>query len=134
MIPNQKHRRYASRALARLWLALLLAATPVLTFAGGVSVFAADEMTPTRADQAPCHEGGGQSMDSAQQADCQHCAGDGPASQCHCCDFAAPAGLAGLGSGPAGPPQADMPVRLPVSKPLPHSPGEPLYRPPITSA
>ncbi len=134
MIPSQTDRRHASRALARLWLVLLLVLTPLLTFAGGTPVSSADGDggSVSLADQPmPCHEGDGQPL---QQPACPHCAGDGTASQCHCCDFAAPAGLSRLAAGLTTPPQAGMLRRLPASDPLPDSPGDLLYRPPIIRA
>jgi len=78
----------------------------------------------------PCHTDAGQAAEPAQPA-CPHCAGEGPLSQCQCCGFAAPAGLISLDPGPAAAPADGMPAHLKITDPLPESPGDRFYRPPI---
>lgn len=128
---SRNHRR----ASARLLLSLLLVIAPLLANAAGISMMisGADTATPVSA-QMPCHSGDTQPMkaSTAAQADaCPHCDGDSPASQCHCCGHAAPAGLSFQTAihpdrHPDGPP-----LRLATADPLPDSLGDRLYRPPI---
>ena len=119
--------------LARIMLALLLALAPVLTFAGGVLAAAsADRDIVTQADQQmPCHGGAGQQAEAASHAGCPHCSDGDQLSQCHCCDYAAPAGLISLDLGPATPPVDGIRSRLRTTDPLPESAADRLYRPPI---
>jgi hypothetical protein len=128
-------RRNRSRVSARLLLALLLVLAPLLANAAGIPMMISgpDAATPVSA-QMPCHSGDQQPLQAAasvQQDACPHCTGDGPASQCHCCGQATPAGLSFLpGIHPDR--HADgAPLRLAVTDPLPDSPGDRLYRPPI---
>jgi hypothetical protein len=116
----------------RLLLCLCLLANPLLSAAAGTQVADLNEPEPA-ATAHPCH--GAASM-AASLADrpmpnCPHCAGDGPAASCTCCD---------LGTSSVAPLVAATPVRqeagpatvlgrLPDTLPL--SPGERLYRPPI---
>jgi len=117
---------------ARLLLAWLLALGPVLAAAGAAPgpVPAADHPVSESENPMPCHTGAGQTAEPAQPA-CPHCSGDGPLSQCQCCDFAAPAGMAGLHSLPTRWPVDGTPPRSRINPPLPESPGDRLYRPPI---
>lgn len=127
--------RNGSRASTRLLCSLLLVIAPLLANAAGISMMISgpDAASPASA-QMPCHSGDTQPMpaSAAAQADaCPHCDGDGPASQCHCCGHAAPAGLSFQTAiqpdrHPDGPP-----LRMAVTDPLPDSPGDRLYRPPI---
>lgn len=124
----------ARRTTARLLLALLLALAPVLTLAGGMPVSAStDQFVAAQADQQmPCHSDAGQTAEAAPQASCPHCSsGSGQLSQCHCCDYAAPAGLISLDLSPATVPVNGILPRLHITDPLPDSPGGRLYRPPI---
>ena len=121
------------RTLARTMLALLLALAPLLTFAGGMPAAAsADRDIVTQADQQmPCHGGAGQTADAASQAGCPHCSDGEQLSQCHCCDYAAPAALISLDLDPATAPADGIRSRLRITDPLPESADERLYRPPI---
>ena len=116
----------------RLVLCLFLLANPLLGIAAGAHTGAAQDDAPAAAT-TPCHAGA--SMDAAlaepSMLACPHCAGDGPAAACQCCDFGSssvpplvPATPARQETGPA-----TVMGRLPDS--FPRSPGERLYRPPI---
>ena len=120
----------------RLLLALLLLVAPLLTVAGGMSpagngADTAETMAAHAHHAMPCHAVDGPTKDSVPEAVCPHCSGDGPLSQCECCTFAAPPGLVSLDAGPTQPPFNGMTTRLPRSGPLPESPGDRLFRPPI---
>lgn len=70
----------------------------------------------------------------AAAGDCPHCAGDAPPAQCDCFEHAVPAALThGLSGNDiahyAGEPPAER-----YTDPLPRSPRERLYRPPITTS
>jgi len=133
MMSRHANQSHARRTAARLLLALLLAVAPVLTFAGGspVSVTDADGSASSAIASMPCHTGAGPEADSGPQAACPHCTVDGPVSQCHCCGYAAPAGLISLCIDPTTTPAAGLSKRLYSTDPLPESPGDRLYRPPI---
>jgi hypothetical protein len=124
-----------SRVIARLVLSVLLAFAPLLAVSGGMPMTSpAIDDTRQINGQMPCHQTESQSVLSvapAQQDACPHCADEGPASQCHCCGYSAPAGLSF---------QADIlseirpdgrPLRTAVTDPMPDSSGDRLYRPPI---
>ncbi len=118
----------------RLLLALLLAFAPLLSIAQSMPPLSAAGET-SGADAMPCHTQAGAADDaSTTQTPCPHCSGDAPLSQCQCCDYAVPAGLAATSvsaySAPKGAESYD--ARLPEH--LPASPGERLYRPPIHSS
>jgi hypothetical protein len=121
------------RTLARVMLALLLTLAPLLTLAGGMPAAAsADQEIVTQADQQmPCHGDAGQTADAASQAGCPHCSDGDRLSQCHCCDYAAPAALISLDLDPATAPADGIRSRLRITDPLPKSAVDRLYRPPI---
>ena len=121
----------------RLLLALLLALVPLPTIAGNVSpaANAADDMAASTGHndhQMPCHADNGTAVDPVRDLGCPHCTGDAPLSQCECCTLAAPPGLISLDSDPTQPPFNGVTTRLPRSSPLPESPGDRLFRPPIS--
>jgi len=129
------YRRHRSQAAARLLLSLLLVIVPLLANAAGKTMMnsGADAATPVSA-QMPCHSDDTQPMQApaATQANaCPHCTGDGPASQCHCCGHAAPAGLSFQTAVHPDRDRNGPPLRMAVTDPLPDSPGDRLYRPPI---
>ena len=138
MKSRKSARPHTRQTAARLLPALLLALAPVLTFAGGMPPTAsADQNIAAQAgQQMPCHGGAGQTQaaETASQAGCPHCSEGEPLSQCHCCDYAAPAGLIGLDLSPPPAPVDSIRPRLRVNDPLPDSPDDRLYRPPITQS
>jgi hypothetical protein len=127
-------RRQRRRAAGRLLLSLLLLLAPVLTAAAGVPMMVAANAGATTAPaQMPCHPNAQpmQTVETGQQDACPHCTGDAPASQCHCCGYAAPAGLSvPTGISPDQHPGGAAP-RLATTDPLPKTQGDRLYRPPI---
>lgn len=128
-------RRNRSQAFARLLLSLLLVIAPLFANAAGMTMTDSGTGTGTPVSaQMPCHSDDIQPMQAsaaAGQVPCPHCSGDGPASQCHCCGYAAPAGLGSqTGIHPVRHPKAPR-LRVSVTKPLPDSPGDRLFRPPI---
>jgi hypothetical protein len=116
----------------RLVLCLFLLANPLLGIAAGSHGDGAHGPGPLAA-APPCH--GGSAVDDAVPGDafpgCPHCAGDGPAAACQCCDFGAssvpPLVLVAPTRQEGGP--VTVLGRLPDN--LPRSPGERHYRPPI---
>lgn len=70
-------------------------------------------------------------IDTGQQDACPHCASDGAASQCHCCGYAAPAGLGFEADVHTDTQPSGLPMRLAATDPLPDASGDRLYRPPI---
>jgi len=128
----QKNARHpdAGRMAGRLLLALVLAIVPLLATSDGMPrpVSAADDAAQTSRQDMPCHPA---AAERAQQDACPHCTGDAAASKCHCCGYAAPAGL-GFQAGilPDNHP-GDAPPCMVASVPLPESSGDRLYRPPI---
>lgn len=127
-------RRKRRRAAGRLLLSLFLMLAPVLAAAGSVTLMvAADTGTTTGPTQMPCHPSVQpmQALETGQQDACPHCTGDAPASQCHCCGYAAPAGLSvHTGISPDHHP-GGAPLRLATADPLSETQGDRLYRPPI---
>lgn len=116
-------------------LSLLLMLAPVLTAAGSVPMMVSvDARASTAPAQMPCHPSEVQPMQAGeigQQDSCPHCTGDAPASQCHCCGYAAPAGLSvSTGISPDHHP-GGAPLRPATADPLPETQGDRLYRPPI---
>ncbi len=116
----------------RLALALLLVLLPLLTHALPQLVHTDDIGA---APMMPCHGTPGDLVQTPApeiENGCPHCCGEAPASQCHCCGFTAPAGLPELafaspltlGDGKA--------IATIADDPLPDSPDDPFYRPPIT--
>ena len=136
MLQTTADRQNRSRAAARLLLSLLLMIAPLLAAAGvaPVTLAAGDGGNSPASAPMPCHTLEAQttrSAETAQQDACPHCTGDAPASQCHCCGYAAPAGL-GFHTDMLSDTRADgLPLRLAATHPLPDSPGDCLYRPPI---
>ena len=128
-------KRNSRQAAARLLLSLLLLIAPLLANAAGIPMMnsGADATTPV-SNQMPCHSGDAQPTQSpaaAQAHGCPHCTGDAPATQCHCFGHATPAGL-GFQAAIHPSRHADGAVpRGVVTDPLPDSPGDRLYRPPI---
>ena len=124
---------YTPSKAARLLLAMLLALGPVLTFAAGMPLtISADQDPAAHAEQPmPCHGGTGQKTEAAAQSDCPHCSGGDRLSPCHCCEYAAPAGLISIDLNPPPTPVDGIRSNLHANEPLPDSPGDRLYRPPI---
>lgn len=134
MMHRTANHRTRSRAVSCLLLALLLAIAPLLAVAGGARTSATNNDAPGTLTQMPCHADAAQlsqTPDLAQQEACPHCTADAPASQCHCCGYAAPAGLTGLAGASLKVTANEMPARLAATKALPKSSGDRLYRPPI---
>ena len=129
MMQKNARRPDVGHVAGRLLLALVLAIAPLLATSHGMptTVSAADDAAQTNYDM-PCHPA---QAEQTQQDACPHCTGDGAASQCHCCGYAAPAGL-GFQAGilPDSYPD-DAPPRMTASGPLPQSADDRLYRPPI---
>jgi hypothetical protein len=129
MMQKSLRRHNASQVARRLLLALVLIFAPLLAISDGMptTMTAADDAAQTNHDM-PCHPA---QAEQTQQDACPHCTGDGAASQCHCCSYAAPAGL-GFQAGTLPDSYADgAPPRMTASDPLPESSGDRLYRPPI---
>lgn len=136
MSSTAAHRPKRRRAAYRLLLSLLLALAPFSASAAGMPMLTVDaDASASTTQQMPCHpERTAQSVQSAenmQQDACPHCTGDGPASQCHCCGYAAPAGLGLQADALADSHPGDPPLRMGVTDPLPDSPGYRPFRPPI---
>jgi len=129
MMQKNARRPNASQVAGRLLLALALAFAPLLATSAGMpaTVTAADNAAQTNYDM-PCHPA---QTERAQQDACPHCTGDGAASQCHCCGYAAPAGPGFQAGTPPDSHPNDAPPRMTASDPLPESSGDRLYRPPI---
>ncbi len=129
MMQKSARRPNASQVAGRLLLALVLAFAPLLATSEGMptTATAADDAAQTGYEM-PCHPA---EAEQAQQGACAHCAGDGAASQCHCCGYAAPAGLGFQAGTLPGRYTDDAPPRMAASDPLPESSGDRLYRPPI---
>ncbi len=118
-----------------LLLALLLALSPLISAAAQAPA-AADNAAGAaeHSAQMPCHNHTGSIDAAVMDADCPHCAGDAPATQCECCDQAAPAGLLTFSVNGAVISTRDRDRPAILSDALPRSPGERLYRPPIQSS
>lgn len=119
----------------RLLLAVLLAISPLLTMAQGGGPAPVEGIEA--AVPVPCHPGPGSGQAIPEAAlspadNCPHCKGDAPASQCHCCGYAAPAGLSALFDTPTAVPDSGPPRRAPAPDALPESPRDGLFRPPIS--
>lgn len=117
----------------RLMLALLLALSPLWSFAGMPTAAADDKVA---AGGMPCHAGAGHHGDalkSGSDSACPHCDGGGAAVQCQCAHFTVPAGA------PPAVVTTDIATFLtavssePVTEPIPDSPRNRLYRPPIVA-
>lgn len=90
-------------------------------------------VTPAAASEMPCHDiTESATNDAAVVADCPHCLGDAPFSQCQCCDFAVPAAIPSLFIQVESVNDGCSRYVAMVSDATPDSPGERLYRPPIT--
>ena len=129
MMQKSARRPDASQVAGRLLLALVLAFAPLLATSEGMpeTVIAADDAAHSSYGM-PCHPA---QAGQAQQDACAHCTGDGAASQCHCCGYAAPAGLGFRAGALPDCHTDDAPPRMAASDPLPESSGDRLYRPPI---
>ena len=129
MMQTSARRAHASQVAGRLLLALVLILAPLLGTSEGMpkAVIAPADAAQTSYEM-PCHP---TQAEQAQQGACPHCTGDGAASQCHCCGYAAPAGL-GFQAGTLPDSYADdSPPRMAASDRLTESSGDRLYRPPI---
>jgi hypothetical protein len=120
-----------------LLLALLVLLTPLLSIAAPLSAATQPVESAIRASQPPCHSPTGAQLDPVGairvDADCPHCSGDAPASQCHCWGDTLPTGLAsGMLCRPAVIATAEVMTRI-VTDALPDCPPENLFRPPISS-
>ena len=117
-----------------LLLALLLALSPLMSAAQAPATADNTADAAMSSAQMPCHSESGLSDVSTMHADCPHCAGDAPATQCQCCDQAAPAGLLTpvIDAQVTSTGDGDRPAMF--SDALPSSPGERLFRPPIQSS
>ena len=123
---------HSRRLSLRFVLALLLVFLPLLTYALPQAMHTVDDTAPV--SMMPCH---GTAGDLAQtpvleiENGCPHCCGEVPASQCHCCGLTAPAGLSELAFAARLTPGARQATATITDDPLPDSPDDPFYRPPI---
>ena len=127
-------RLHRSRHLSlRLILALMLVLGPLLSHALPQDMHGTDDSAVATAAM-PCH-GSSSDLDQTAAEDiddgCPHCCGEGLASQCHCCNFTASAGLPELASTVLFALNGAQAKASIVDDPLPDSPDDPLYRPPI---
>jgi hypothetical protein len=127
--------RYASAVAVRrlsIVLALLLWALPPLSFAAPMALTASPADGSVSLSQPPCHAAADTSQEAAMaDADCPHCAGDGPPSQCHCWGGTAPTGVAQATPDRAATPRAAGTPRVSIADTVPEAPAENLLRPPI---
>ena len=126
----------APRQLSVL-LALLVFFAPLLSIAAPLTAASQLVESATQASQTPCHSMAGAQHDPVRairvDADCPHCSGDAPASQCHCWGNTLPTGLASqILCRPAVIATAEVTARI-VTDALPDCPPENLFRPPIPS-
>jgi hypothetical protein len=123
------HRRNRNPAL-RLVLAVLLALAPLLSTAGAPASMAAADGDPA-STQMPCHSSPPDPAPGPAADPCPHCDAETPLTHCHCCDQAAPAGLAPmLASTHSDQRYTDCYAAIRPSL-LPHVTVGRLYRPPI---
>ncbi len=125
------------KAIRRLsvLLALLLFFGPLLSIAAPLAAAFQPEENAAQTSQLPCHSPAAAQHEPVGairvDADCGHCSGDAPASQCHCWGNTLPTGPA---SKPLCRPSviatAEV-VVLVVTDALPESLPENLFRPPI---
>jgi len=128
--PHSRAVRHLSLALA-----LLIALLPVLSAAQTLAMGCQPDANRTSQDRPPCHTVNDPTPQAiplaSTESDCPHHYGGTAASHCPCPGQLVPASFIGPPKLAAAGTPSDDPLRCVQASPLPESPGEDRFRPPI---